>query len=95
MDLISWMAFFSRTMRDIAEFIGETDDAVAFTEIERATLDNIEGMSPRLQHVSCFPFSMCQCRVDLHWNEEQQMYCDANVNEDGSCISLATNSEGC
>ncbi|KIP04785.1 glycoside hydrolase family 63 protein [Phlebiopsis gigantea 11061_1 CR5-6] len=61
LDLISWMAFFSRTMREIAEFIGETDDAVAFTEIERATLDNIE---------------------DLHWNEEQQMYCDANVNED-------------
>lgn len=45
LDLISWMAFFSRTMRDIAEFIGETDDAAAFIEIEKATLDNIEGVS--------------------------------------------------
>lgn len=61
LDLISWMAFFTRTMRDIAEFVGETDDAAAFIEIEKATLDNIE---------------------DLHWSEEHQMYCDANVNDD-------------
>ena len=62
------MAFFTRTMRDIAEFIGETEDAAAFVEIEKATLDNIE---------------------DLHWNEENQMYCDVNVNEDGKPIPLA------
>ena len=43
LDLISWMAFFTGTMRDIAEFIGETEDAAAFVEIEKATLDNIEG----------------------------------------------------
>ncbi|PSR88880.1 hypothetical protein PHLCEN_2v5029 [Hermanssonia centrifuga] len=61
LDLISWMAFFTRTMRDIADFVGEVDDAAAFREIERATLDNIE---------------------DLHWSEEHQMYCDANVNDD-------------
>lgn len=46
LDLISWMAFFTRTMREIAEFVGETDDGAAFTEIEKATLDNIEGQSP-------------------------------------------------
>lgn len=45
LDLISWMAFFSRTMHDIADFIGEVDDAVAYREIEKATLDNIEGWS--------------------------------------------------
>ncbi|CCM02864.1 uncharacterized protein FIBRA_04976 [Fibroporia radiculosa] len=61
LDLISWMAFFSRTMREIAEFIGEDDDAAAFEEIERATIDNID---------------------DLHWSEEHQMYCDANVDDD-------------
>lgn len=44
LDLISWMAFFSRTMGDIARFVGEDDDALAFEEIEKATLDNIEGM---------------------------------------------------
>ncbi|KAJ3573199.1 hypothetical protein NP233_g2589 [Leucocoprinus birnbaumii] len=61
LDLISWMAFFSRTMRDIANFVGETEDAITFTEIEKAILDNIE---------------------DLHWNEEEKMYCDANINEE-------------
>lgn len=43
LDLISWMAFFTRTMRDIADFLGEDDDAAAFIEIEKATLNNIEG----------------------------------------------------
>ncbi|KAI0078991.1 glycoside hydrolase [Panus rudis PR-1116 ss-1] len=61
LDLISWMAFFTRTMRDISEFIGETDDTAAFIEIESAILGNIE---------------------DLHWSEENQMYCDVNVNDD-------------
>ncbi len=43
LDLISWMAFFSQTMRDIAEFVGELDDATAFEEIAKATIDNIDG----------------------------------------------------
>ncbi|TFK42937.1 glycoside hydrolase [Crucibulum laeve] len=61
LDLISWMAFFTRTMKDIAGFVGEKDDEITFGEIEKAILDNIE---------------------DLHWNENEQMYCDANVNEE-------------
>ncbi|KAJ7940888.1 glycoside hydrolase [Mycena leptocephala] len=64
LDLISWMAFFTGTMKDIAEFVGEADDTTSFGEIEQAILNNIE---------------------DLHWSEENQMYCDANVdNEDES-----------
>jgi mannosyl-oligosaccharide glucosidase len=43
LDLISWMGFFTRTMREIAEFIGEIEDAITFKEIEKAILDNIEG----------------------------------------------------
>jgi mannosyl-oligosaccharide glucosidase len=43
LDLISWMAFFSRTMKEIAEFVGETDDAMSYGEIETAILNNIEG----------------------------------------------------
>lgn len=43
LDLISWMAFFTRTMRDIAEFVGETEDAITYAEIEKAILNNIEG----------------------------------------------------
>ncbi|KAI0807266.1 glycoside hydrolase [Fomes fomentarius] len=61
LDLISWMAFFSQTMQDIAEFVGELDDATAFEEIAKATIDNID---------------------DLHWSEENQMYCDVNVNDE-------------
>ncbi|KAJ2933986.1 hypothetical protein H1R20_g3111, partial [Candolleomyces eurysporus] len=61
LDLISWMAFFSRTMKDIATFIDEKEDAANFAEIEKAIIGNIE---------------------DLHWNEAEQMYCDAGVNED-------------
>lgn len=43
LDLISWMGFFTRTMKEIAEFIGEVDDAVSFGEIERGILQNIDG----------------------------------------------------
>jgi mannosyl-oligosaccharide glucosidase len=61
LDLISWMGLFSRTMREISEFIGEDDDAISYGEIEKAILDNIE---------------------DLHWDEEQKMYCDVDVDDD-------------
>ncbi|EGN96016.1 glycoside hydrolase family 63 protein [Serpula lacrymans var. lacrymans S7.3] len=44
LDLISWMAFFTRTMREISGFIGETEDQLSFLEIERAILDNIEDL---------------------------------------------------
>ena len=43
LDLISWMAFFTKTMREISEYIGETDDALSFGQIETAILDNIDG----------------------------------------------------
>ena len=45
LDLISWMAFFSRTMRGIANYIGEFDDERSFKDIEDAILGNIEGAS--------------------------------------------------
>ncbi|EIW85275.1 glycoside hydrolase family 63 protein [Coniophora puteana RWD-64-598 SS2] len=61
LDLISWMGFFSRTMREISEFIGETDDAASYAEIEKAIIDNID---------------------DLHWSEENQMYCDAGISSE-------------
>lgn len=43
LDLISWMAFFSRTMRDIASFIGEKDDEMTYIQNAKAIIDNIEG----------------------------------------------------
>lgn len=56
------MGFFSRTMRDVAEFLGEEEDLEDFEEQYDAIVGNIE---------------------DLHWSEEEQMYCDASVDEDG------------
>ncbi|KAG5219940.1 glycoside hydrolase family protein [Salix suchowensis] len=50
------------TMKQIAGFIGETDDELTFTEIEKAIIGNIE---------------------DLHWSEEDKMYCDVGVNDEG------------
>ncbi|KAI0319816.1 glycoside hydrolase [Amylostereum chailletii] len=61
LDLLSWMGFFSRTMREIAEFVGEEDDRAYFAEVERGVIDNLD---------------------DLHWNEEEQMYCDLGVNDE-------------
>lgn len=43
LDLISWMGFFTKTMREIADFIGETEDAVSFGEIEKAIVENVDG----------------------------------------------------
>lgn len=43
LDLISWMAFFTRTMKDIASYVGEKDDEKTYGEIEIAILNNIEG----------------------------------------------------
>jgi mannosyl-oligosaccharide glucosidase len=55
LDLISWMGFFSRTMKDFAKFIGEEEDAESFGEIERAIINNIDGDEFFLFH----PSSMC------------------------------------
>lgn len=43
LDLISWMGFFTRMMGGLAEFIGETEDAESFKEIEKAIIENIDG----------------------------------------------------
>jgi mannosyl-oligosaccharide glucosidase len=43
LDLISWMGSFSRAMKEIAEFIGEEDDAEGFAENENAIIQNIDG----------------------------------------------------
>jgi len=67
LDLMAWMAFFSRTMRRIAEFVGEQDDIKTFIENEQAVLNNME---------------------DLHWNEEEKVYCDVSVNDDGMAFPL-------
>ncbi|EED84174.1 hypothetical protein POSPLDRAFT_107259 [Postia placenta Mad-698-R] len=65
LDLISWMAFFSRTMKEIAEFVGEPDDAAAFEEIEKATIDNIDDLHWSEEH---------QMYCDVGVNDEDESY---------------------
>ena len=59
-DLISWVGMMTRSMKRVAEFIGENDDAKAYTGIEHAITRNID---------------------DLHWDDEQQTYCDATIDD--------------
>lgn len=44
LDLSCWMAFFTRTMSEIAEFIGEEEDLEEYEHSYGAILNNIEGM---------------------------------------------------
>jgi mannosyl-oligosaccharide glucosidase len=81
LDLISWMGFFTRTMRDIASFIGEVDDEISFGEIEDAIIGNIDGM---LYHLFYAVGILIFFSADLHWSQENKMYCDVNVDDDGT-----------
>jgi mannosyl-oligosaccharide glucosidase len=44
-DLISWMGSFTRTIREVAEFLEEEEDVAEYTEIEGGILANIDGKS--------------------------------------------------
>ncbi|KAJ5936086.1 mannosyl-oligosaccharide glucosidase [Penicillium verhagenii] len=59
-DLISWMGMMTRTLRRIAETLGEQEDAEEFAYHENAITRNID---------------------DLHWNEKEQTFCDATIDE--------------
>lgn len=53
LDLMSWMAFFTRTMQEIAEHIGEDEDAKDFAKIEKAILVNLEGEGVTCKEFCC------------------------------------------
>ena len=60
LDLISWVGMMTRSMRRIAETLGESDDAKEFQGAEAALIQNID---------------------DLHWNSENNTYCDATIDD--------------
>lgn len=48
LDLLSWIGFFSRTMKEIAEFIGENEDMLYYANIEKAVIENLDGLAHSL-----------------------------------------------
>lgn len=42
-DLMSWMAFFTRTMKEIAAYVHEEEDVKEYIRIEKAILTNLDG----------------------------------------------------
>ena len=43
-DLLSWMGFFARTLRGVAEYLEYSDDVDEFKRIEDAIIRNLDGM---------------------------------------------------
>ncbi|GAA5904067.1 hypothetical protein JCM6882_003816 [Rhodosporidiobolus microsporus] len=64
-DLLSWMGFFSRTMRDVAEFLQEEEDAEEFDEQYDAIVGNLVDL-----HWSEERRMFCDASVD----EEDESY---------------------
>ena len=46
-DLLSWMGFFARTLKGVAEFLGEEEDVAQLAKMENAIIKNLDGMSFR------------------------------------------------
>jgi len=43
-DLLSWMGGFARTLKGVAEFLGEVDDAAELARMEEAIIKNLDGL---------------------------------------------------
>jgi mannosyl-oligosaccharide glucosidase len=42
-DLLSWMGFFAKTLKGVAEYLGETDDVAELAKMENAIIKNLDG----------------------------------------------------
>lgn len=42
-DLLSWMGFFAKTLKGVAEYLGEDDDVVELAKMENAIIRNLDG----------------------------------------------------
>jgi mannosyl-oligosaccharide glucosidase len=85
LDLMSWMGYFAKTMAEVAEYLGEEEDLEDYKRHEKGIVANLDG-KPVCCLASCRQTDISRLwisSIDLHWNEEEQMYCDASVNEEG------------
>ncbi|WFD21568.1 mannosyl-oligosaccharide glucosidase [Malassezia equina] len=61
LDLHAWMGSFARSMQQLANVLGQADDALEYGEHFNDIAANA---------------------VDLHWNEQEQLFCDLSVDSD-------------
>lgn len=82
-DLASWMAFFARTMKEVAVFLEMEEDIEEFEDHYEDIVHNIDGT-----YSYDSPIGLNAHRhlasPDLHWNEQKEMYCDVSVDSEGS-----------
>ncbi|KAJ9119625.1 hypothetical protein QFC22_003334 [Naganishia vaughanmartiniae] len=67
-DLMSWMGFFARTMREVAEYLGEEEDAGEYRRHERGILANLEDL-----HWS--EDDQAYCDVTVNDDDESEFVC--------------------
>lgn len=60
-DLHAWMGSFARSMQQLAQVLGQADDALEYSE-------HLEDIAANA--------------VDLHWNEQEGLFCDLSVDSD-------------
>jgi len=49
-DLLSWMGFFARTLKGVAEYLGQTEDVAELAKMENAIIRNLDGKSLHLTY---------------------------------------------
>lgn len=67
-DLISWMGMMTRSIKRVADFIGETDDATEYAGIETAIARNIDDLHWSKEHQT-----FCDATIDDY--EESVLIC--------------------
>ncbi|EGG02629.1 family 63 glycoside hydrolase [Melampsora larici-populina 98AG31] len=68
LDLICWMGFFTRTMKQIAEYVGEEDDVMEYEKTYEAILANIDDLHWNEE-------KQMYCDVSVNENDESYHVC--------------------
>ncbi|QRV86063.1 glycoside hydrolase family 63 protein [Ceratobasidium sp. AG-Ba] len=71
-DLMSWMGYFSNMMRRIADFIGETEDAASYEEIEKGIKANLDG-----KYLHWSKEKQMYCDVTVNEDDDSEHVCHA------------------
>lgn len=73
-DLISWVAFYAKTLKGVAAELNLTTDVESFERDYKDMVHSLEGL-----------FLLTK---ELHWDEHEQVYCDLTVDDDGNSKAI-------